>query len=185
VSFQNSQHITSIRDGDPDFRHRSGIYPCINAATAPAYCVGTNLNAVVANNVVRTAPSTHRRAGDSYWAAVRDGDTDANVASDDRSKYVVEGYGRTVPASFGIGRAWATTISTRTTTSTTATTADLNLAEHRGNDRANGVATAHTSPSISLESAARDHEHGGSIRIDAKLCLTAPGNKILSNGFTT
>ena len=55
VSFQNSQHIT-FDGGTVSETSGTGIefIPCINSSS-PAYCVSTNINAVVANNLVENS----------------------------------------------------------------------------------------------------------------------------------
>ena len=107
VSFQNSQYIT-FDSGIVTQTSGAGleIIPCINTASAPAYCVGTNINAVVANNVVENSAfydigALGIRIGQPFAQA----DTDANEAQlTTVQNNVVEGYGRVIPASFGIGQ---------------------------------------------------------------------------------
>jgi uncharacterized protein (TIGR03437 family) len=107
VSFQNSQHIT-FDSGIVTQTSGTGLefIPCINAASAPAYCVSTNINAVVANNLIENSAFYDIgvlgiRVGQPFVQA----DTDANEAQlTTVQNNVVEGYGRTIPASFGIGQ---------------------------------------------------------------------------------
>ncbi len=69
--------------------------PCINGSS-PAYCVATNINAVVANNVIENSAfydigAVGIRIGNPFQMA----DTDANVPQlTTVQNNVVEGYGR-------------------------------------------------------------------------------------------
>jgi hypothetical protein len=106
VSFQNSQHIT-FDGGTVTETSGSGLefVPCING-NSPAYCVATTINAVVSNNLIENSAFYDIgvlgiRIGNQYQPA----DTDANVPqSTTVQNNVVEGYGRLIPASFGIGQ---------------------------------------------------------------------------------
>ena len=102
VSIQNSQHIT-FDSGTVRQTSGSGleIIPCLNPSS-PAYCGPTNLNAVMANNVVQNSAfydigAVGVRIGNPFQPA----DTDANVPQSTTVRNnVVEGYGRTVPSAF-------------------------------------------------------------------------------------
>jgi uncharacterized protein (TIGR03437 family) len=106
VSFQNSQHIT-FDSGTVTQISGTGLefISCLDG-TSPAYCVSNNGNAVTANDVVENSAFYDIgvlgiRIGDPYLAA----NTDANEPqSTTVQNNVVEGYGRTIPASFGIGQ---------------------------------------------------------------------------------
>jgi len=188
VSFQNSQHIT-FDSGTVTQTSGTGLefIPCINAATAPAYCVGTNLNAVVANNVVQNSAfydigALGIRIGQPFAMA----DTDANVAQlTTVQNNVVEGYGRTVPASFGIGQGMGhDNLYTHNDVydgyhcaiSTSQSIAETTVPNGVGNGN-NTISFNHVWNL--LQGIMND---GGSIRIDGgNYVFTAPGNKILSN----
>lgn len=106
VSIQNSQHVTF---DSSTVRQTSGtgleIIPCINGGS-PAYCMSTSVNAQVTNNVVQNSAfydigAVGIRIGNPFQPA----NTDANVPQSTTVRNnVVEGYGRTVPAAFGIGQ---------------------------------------------------------------------------------
>ena len=106
VSFQNSQHIT-FDSGTVTQTSGTGLemIPCLNGAS-PAYCVSTDPNALVTNNVVQNSAfydigAVGIRIGNPFQPA----DTDANVPQFTTvQNNVVEGYGRTIPAAFGIGQ---------------------------------------------------------------------------------
>jgi len=106
VSFQNSQYIT-FDAGTVTQTSGTGLemIPCLNGAT-PASCATTDLHGVVTNNVVQNSAfydigAVGIRIGNPYQPA----DNDANVPQFTTvQNNVVEGYGRTIPASFGIGQ---------------------------------------------------------------------------------
>jgi hypothetical protein len=187
VSFQNSQHVTFDSGA---VAHTSGagleFLSCINS-TSPAWCVSDNLNATTANDMIENSAfydlgALGVRIGDPFVPA----DTDANVPySMTVQNNVVEGYGRTIPASFGIGQG----------------VGHDNLYTH--NDVYDGY---HCAISISMQAGdmttpsgignanntiSFNHVHdllqgimndGGSIRIEAgNEVFTAAGNKILNN----
>ena len=106
VSFQNSQHIT-FDGGTVTQTSGTGleVIPCLNGAS-PGYCAATDPNALVTNNVVQNSAFYDIgvlgiRIGNPYQPA----DNDANVPQFTTvQNNVVEGYGRTIPAAFGIGQ---------------------------------------------------------------------------------
>jgi len=187
VSFQNSQHIT-FDSGTVTQTSGSGLefIPCLNSSS-PAYCVSSDINAVVTGNLVENSAFydigvVGIRIGNPYQAA----NTDANVPqSTTVENNVVEGYGRTIPASFGIGQGMG----------------HDNLYTH--NDVYDGYHCAiSTSQSIDLttkpsgignanNTISFNHVYnllqgimndGGSVRIDGgNAVFTAAGNKILNN----
>jgi hypothetical protein len=187
VSFQNSQHIT-FDSGTVAHTSGSGIefIPCLNGSS-PAYCVSTSLNALVTNNVVQNSAFYDVgvegiRIGNPYQSA----DTDANVPQLTLvQNNVVEGYGRSIPASFGIGQGmghdnlythndvydgYHCAISTSQSIGT--------LVKPSGIGNANNVISFNHVYNL-LQGIMND---GGSIRIDGgNLAFTAAGNKILNN----
>jgi uncharacterized protein (TIGR03437 family) len=188
VSFQNSQHIT-FDSGIVTQTSGTGleVIPCINAATAPAYCLSTNINASVTNNVVQNNAffdigALGVRIGEPFAAA----DTDANEAQFTTvQNNVVEGYGRMVPASFGIGQGMGhDNLYTHNDVydgyhcaiSTSQSIADTTVPNGIGNGN-NTISFNHVYNL--LQGVMND---GGSIRIDGgNSVFTATGNKILNN----
>lgn len=187
VSFQNSQYIT-FDSGVVTQTSGTGIefIPCINA-TSPAYCVATNINATVTNNVVENSAFYDIgvigiRVGNPFQPA----DTDANVPqSTTVQNNVVEGYGRTIPASFGIGQGMGhDNLYTHNDVydgyhcaiSTSQTIAETTVPKGIGNGN-NTISFNHVWNL--LQGIMND---GGSIRIDGgNGVFTAAGNKILNN----
>jgi len=188
VSFQNSQHIT-FDSGIVTQTSGTGleVIPCLNAASSPAYCVSTNLNAVVANNLIENSAfydigALGVRIGEPFAFV----NTDANVAQFNTvQNNVVEGYGRAVPASFGIGQGmghdnlythndvydgYHCAISTSQSIGTTV--------KPSGIGNANNIISFNHVYNL-LQGIMND---GGSIRIDGgNSVFTAAGNKILNN----
>ncbi len=187
VSFQNCQNVT-FDSGTVTQTSGAGleIISCLNGSS-PAYCVSTSLNAVTANNVVENSAfydlgALGIRIGEPYVQA----DTDANEPQlITVQNNVVEGYGRTIPASFGIGQGmghdnlythndvydgYHCAISTSTSIDETALPAGI------GN--ANNVISFNHVHDL-LQGIMND---GGSIRINSgNAVFTAAGNKILNN----
>jgi uncharacterized protein (TIGR03437 family) len=187
VSFQNSQHIT-FDSGTVTQTSGSGLefIPCINA-NSPAYCVANNINAVVANNVIQNSAFfdigvVGIRIGNPFQPE----DTDANVPqSTTVQNNVVEGYGRTIPAAFGIGQGEGhDNLYTHNDVhdgyhcaiSTSQSIGDTTKPSGIGN--ANNVISYNHVYNL-LQGIMND---GGSIRIDGgNAVFTAAGNKILNN----
>jgi len=187
VSFQNSQNIT-FDSGTVTQTSGTGLefIPCLNS-TSPAYCVSANVNAVVAHNVIQNSAFYDVgvegiRIGNPF----QQGDTDANVpAFTTVQNNVVEGYGRSIPAAFGIGQGmghdnlythndvydgYHCAISTSQSIAETTTPSGI------GN--ANNVISFNHVYNL-LQGIMND---GGSIRIDdGNFVFTAAGNKILNN----
>ena len=187
VSFQNSQHIT-FDSGTVTQTSGSGLefIPCLNSSS-PCYCVSTNINAVVAGNLIENSAfydigAVGIRIGNPYQAA----NTDANVPQlTTVENNVVEGYGRTIPASFGIGQGMGH--------DNLYTHNDLYDGYHcaistsqsiGARIKPSGIGNANNTISFNhvynlLQGIMND---GGSIRIDGgNAVFTAPGNKILNN----
>jgi uncharacterized protein (TIGR03437 family) len=188
VSFQNSQHIT-FDSGTVTQIAGTGLefISCLGGSQSPAYCASSSPTAVTANNVIENSAFYDIgvlgiRIGESRSAL----DTDANIPQLTTVRNnVVEGYGRTIPAAFGIGQA----------------AGHDNLYTHNdvydgyhcaisisqgGSDTAkpNGMGNANNTISFNhvynlLQGIMND---GGSIRIEGgNQAYTAPGNKILNN----
>ena len=106
VSFQNSQHIT-FDSGIVTQISGTGLefISCVSGGS-PNYCVSTNGNAVTANDTVENSAfydigALGVRIGDPYIQAFTDANEPQFMTVENN---VVEGYGRTIPASFGIGQ---------------------------------------------------------------------------------
>ncbi|HTR02694.1 MAG TPA: right-handed parallel beta-helix repeat-containing protein, partial [Thermoanaerobaculia bacterium] len=188
VSFQNSQHIT-FESGIVTQTSGAGLefIPCINAASAPAYCVSTDLSALVAYNVIADSAfydigALGIRIGQPYVQA----DTDANEAQWTTVRNdVVEGYGRTIPASFGIGQGMGH--------DNLYTHNDVYDGYHCAISTSQGIPDTTTPVGIgnANNTISFNHVHdllqgvmndGGSIRIDGgNAVFTAAGNRILNN----
>ena len=187
VSFQNSQHIT-FDSGTVTQTSGTGLemIPCLNA-NSPAYCVSTSVNAVVTNNVVENSAfydigAVGIRIGNPYQPA----DTDANVPqSTTVQNNVVEGYGRNIPAAFGIGQGMGH--------DNLYTHNDVYDGYHCAISTSQSIAASTTPPGIGNGNNVISFNHvynllqgimndGGSIRIDGgNLVFTAAGNRILNN----
>src|SRR5262249_35454535 len=107
LSFQNSQHLTF----DSDIFTQIGgagleIISCLGGGESPAWCVSNNSNAVTANNTIQNSAFY-----DIGAIGIRIGEPRLPVNTDANSPQftvvqnnVVEGYGRTIPSSFGISQ---------------------------------------------------------------------------------
>ncbi len=187
VSFQNSQYIT-FDSGTVTQTSGTGLemIPCLNGAS-PAYCVSTDLHALVTNNVVQNSAlydigAVGIRIGNPYQPE----DNDANVPQFTTvQNNVVEAYGRVIPAAFGIGQGMGhDNLYTHNDVydgyhcaiSTSQSIADTTKPAGIGN--ANNVISFNHVYNL-LQGIMND---GGSIRIDAgNQVFTAAGNKILNN----
>jgi uncharacterized protein (TIGR03437 family) len=187
VSFQNSQHIT-FDSGTVTETSGSGLefIPCLNGSS-PAYCLSNNTAAIVTGNLIENSAfydigAVGIRIGNPYQGA----DTDANVPQlTTVENNVVEGYGRTIPASFGIGQGMGhDNLYTHNDVydgyhcaiSTSQSIADMTKPSGIGN--ANNTISFNHVYNL-LQGIMND---GGSIRIDGgNQVFTAAGNKILNN----
>ncbi len=187
VSFQNSQHIT-FDSGVVTQTSGSGIefIPCING-NSPAYCVATSPNAIVANNLVENSAvydvgAVGIRIGNPFQPA----DTDANVPQFNTvQNNVVEGYGRIVPAAFGIGQGMGHDNLYRHNDVYDGYHCAISTSQSIGdNTQPAGIGNANNVISFNhvynlLQGIMND---GGSIRIDdGNYVFAAAGNKILNN----
>lgn len=187
VSFQNVQHVT-LDSVTVTQIAGTGIefISCIDQ-TSPGYCAAQNANAVTANNTIQNSAIYDVgvlgvRIGDPYTGS----DNDSNEPQFSTvQNNVVEGYGRTIPASFGIGQGLghdnlfthndvydgyhcAISISEQAPDMVKAT----------GNGNANNTISFNHVYNL-LQGIMND---GGSIRIEAgNEVYTAPGNKIFNN----
>ena len=187
VSFQNSQYVT-FDSGTVRQTSGSGIefIPCVNGAS-PSYCVSTSLSATVSHNVVENSAfydigAVGVRIGNPFQPA----DTDANVPQFTTvQNNIVEGYGRTIPAAFGIGQGMGhDNLYTHNDVydgyhcaiSTSQSIAETTKPVGIGN--ANNVISFNHVYNL-LQGIMND---GGSIRIDGgNSVFTAAGNKVLNN----
>ncbi len=187
VSFQNSRNIT-FDSGIVTQTSGSALefIPCING-TSPSYCISDNVNAVVANNLIENSAFydvgvVGIRIGNPYAPA----DTDANVPqSVTVENNVVEGYGRTIPASFGIGQGVGHDNLYTHNEVYDGYHCAISTSQGIGETtRPAGIGNANTTISFNhvhqlLQGIMND---GGSIRIDGgNAVFTAAGNKILNN----
>jgi uncharacterized protein (TIGR03437 family) len=187
VSFQNSSHIT-FDSGTVTQTSGTGleITTCLNGGSPP-YCAATNINAQVTNNVVQNSAfydigAVGIRIGNPYQPA----DTDANVPQlTTVQNNVVEGYGRAIPAAFGIGQGMGhDNLYTHNDVYdgyhcaiSTSQSIPL-LTKPAGIGNANNVISFNHVYNL-LQGIMND---GGSIRIDGgNVAFTAAGNKILNN----
>jgi uncharacterized protein (TIGR03437 family) len=106
VSFQNSQNIT-FDSGVVTQISGSGLefISCLNP-NSPAYCIANNVNAVTSNDVIENSAfydigGMAVRIGQPYAPAMNDANVPQFITVQNN---VAEGYGRTIPASFGIGQ---------------------------------------------------------------------------------
>ena len=187
VSFQNSQHITINADVVTQTAG-SGIefIPCLNSMSPP-YCAATNVNAVVTNNLIENSAFYDIGAiaihiGNQFQPL----DNDANVPQFTTvQNNVVEGYGRVIPASFGIGQGMGhDNLYTHNDVydgyhcaiSTSQSIGDTTKPSGIGN--ANNVISFNHVYNL-LQGIMND---GGAIRIDGgNQVFTAAGNKVLNN----
>jgi hypothetical protein len=187
VSFQNSQHITFNSDTVTQ-TSGSGLefIPCLNSSSPP-YCANTSLTAVVSNNLVENSAFYDIGAlgihiGNQYQGA----DTDANEPQFTTvQNNVVEGYGRVIPASFGIGQGMGhDNLYTHNdvydgyhcAVSTSQSIGDTTKPSGIGN--ANNVISFNHVYNL-LQGIMND---GGAVRIDGgNQVFTAAGNKVLNN----
>ncbi len=188
LSFQNSQHITL--DGLV-VRHTSGdgidFLSCLSQRVSPPWCQVFETNAVTANNLIENGA-----VYDAGALGIRIGvprttlDTDANIPNSTTVvNNVVEGYGRVLPASFGIGQGEGHDNLYTHNDVYDGYHCAISLVEEAGDEaRPNGKGNADNTISFNhvhnlLQGIMND---GGSIRIESgNQAFTAAGNKILNN----
>jgi len=187
LSFQNSQHIT-FDSGTVTQTSGAGLefISCVNSGS-PVYCVSNNINAVTANDVVQNSAFYDIgvqaiRIGGSRSPASTDGNTPQSITVQNN---VVEGYGRMIPASFGIGQgAGHDNLYTHNDVydgyhcAVSISQGGSDTARPNGNGNANNTISFNHVYNL-LQGIMND---GGSIRIEGgNQAYTAPGNKILNN----
>jgi uncharacterized protein (TIGR03437 family) len=187
VSFQNSQNIT-FDSGTVTQISGTGLefITCISAGS-PAYCASINNNGATGNNTIQNSAFYDIgvlgiRIGDPYLPA----NTDANEPQFFTvQNNVVEGYGRTIPASFGIGQGEGHDNLYTHNDVYDGYHCAISISEQApdtikpaGNGNANNTISFNHVYNL-LQGIMND---GGSIRIEAgNETYTAPGNKILNN----
>ena len=187
VSFQNSQQIT-FDSGTVSQISGTGLefISCVSAGS-PAYCVSNNGNATTSNDVVENSAFYDIgvlgvRIGDPYVPAF----TDANVPQFMTvQNNVVEGYGRTIPASFGIGQGQGHDNLYTHNEVYDGYHCAISISQQAPDTiKPAGMGNANNTISFNhvwnlLQGIMND---GGSIRIEAgNNAYTAPGNRILNN----
>ncbi len=194
VSFQNSQHITV--DGLA-VTQISGtgleFITCLNGQS-PSYCLNTDPNGVNANDLIQNSAfydigALGMRIGDPYIPYAVAGalvNADGNLAhSMTVQNNVVEGYGRTIPSSFGIGQGHGHDNLYTHNDVYDGYHCAISISEQAPDTvRPLGIGNANNTISFNhvynlLQGIMND---GGSIRIEAgNEEYTAPGNRILNN----
>ncbi len=187
VSFQNSQQIT-FDSGTVTQISGTGLefISCV-ASGSPAYCVSNNANAVTANDVIENSAFydigvVGVRIGDPYIQAFTDANEPQSMTVQNN---VVEGYGRTIPASFGIGQGEGHDNLYTHNDVYDGYHCGISISEQAPDTiKPAGMGNANNTISFNhvwnlLQGIMND---GGSIRIEAgNNTYTAPGNKILNN----
>jgi hypothetical protein len=188
LSFQNSSHLTF--DGIT-VTQISGtgleIISCLGGGESPAWCVTNDANGVTANNIIENSAfydigALGIRIGEPRVVV----DVDANVPQFFTvQNNVVEGYGRSIPASFGIGQGEGHDNLYIHNDVYDGYHCAISISE-AGSDTTRPTGTGEFNNTISfnhvwnlLQGIMND---GGSIRIeDGNQVYAAPGNKILNN----
>lgn len=201
LSFQNSQYIT-FDSGTLEHISGSGleIISCLPADSQksppfnepPKWCVDPNTDAVTSNNVVKNSRfydigALGMRIADPWVPA----ETDANVPQFITvENNVVEGYGRIIPAAFGIGQGLGHDNLYTHNDVYDGYHCAISISQQSGNAPPNGV---DGNPPIGNGNNTISFNHvynllqgimddGGAIRIEAgNAVFTADGNKILNN----
>jgi len=201
LSFQNSQYLT-FDSGTLEHISGSGleIISCLPADpqksapfnTPPKWCVEVDTNAVTSNNVVKNSRfydigALGMRIGDPWVPA----ETDANIPQlTTVENNVVEGYGRIIPAAFGIGQGMGHDNLYTHNDVYDGYHCAISISQQSGNAPPNGV---DGNPPIGNGNNTISFNHvynllqgimddGVSIRIEAgNASFTAAGNKILNN----
>ena len=187
VSIQNSQYIT-FDSGIVSQISGVGleIISCLNASS-PAWCASRSTTATTAHNVIQNSAIY-----DIGALAIRIGGPFANLNNDSNvpqsivvQNNVVEGYGRTIPASFGIGQGVGHDNLYTHNDVYDGYHCAISISELSGDTaKPNGIGTANNTISFNhvynlMQGIMND---GGSIRIGSgNSVFTAAGNKILNN----
>ena len=187
LSFQNAQHIT-FDGGTVTQISGTGLefIPCVSAGS-PDYCVSNSGNGVTANDVVENSAFYDVgvmgiRIGDPYIPAFNDANVPQFITVQNN---VVEGYGRIIPASFGIGQGQGHDNLYMHNDVYDGYHCAISITDQApDNIKPAGMGNANNTISFNhvwnlLQGIMND---GGSIRIEAgNNAYTAPGNKILNN----
>ena len=187
LSFQNAQHITF--DGNTVMQiSGTGLefVSCVSGASSND-CIATNANGATANNIIRNSAFYDIGilgvlVGNPYT----NNDTDANTPQFNTvENNVVEGFGRTIPASFGIAQGSGhDNLLTHNDVYDGYHTA-VSISEAGGDTtQPNGMGNANNTISFNhvYNLFGGIMNDGGAIRIEAgNSVYTAPGNKILNN----
>lgn len=187
VSFQNSQHVT-FDSGTVTQISGTGLefVSCISAASAPD-CVSMNPTGATANDAIQNSAFYDLgvlgiRIGNPYAPV----DNDSNVPQQMTvQNNVIEGYGRTIPASFGIGQGHGHDNLYTHNDVYDGYHCAISISEQAPDTvKPVGIGNANNTISFNhvyklLQGIMND---GGSIRIESgNEAYTAPGNKILNN----
>jgi uncharacterized protein (TIGR03437 family) len=187
VSFQNAQHIT-FESGTLTQISGTGLefISCISAAS-PNDCVSISASGTTASNVVKNSAFYDIGVlGIHFGDPYANSDTDANTPQFNVvENNVVEGFGRTIPAAFGIAQGNGhDNLYTHNDVYDGYHTA-ISISEAGGDTtRPNGVGNANNTISFNhvYNLFGGIMNDGGAIRIEAgNNVYTAPGNKILNN----
>lgn len=187
LSFQNAQHITFDAN---TVTQTSGtgleFVPCVSGASS-IDCVAADSAGATANNVIRNSAFYDIGIlGVLLGNPYTNNDTDANTPQFNTvENNVVEGYGRTIPASFGIAQGSGhDNLFTHNDVYDGYHTA-VSISEAGGDTaKPNGIGNANNTISFNhvynlFQGIMND---GGAIRIESgNSAYTAPGNKILNN----
>jgi uncharacterized protein (TIGR03437 family) len=187
LSFQNSQHIT-FDSGTVTQTTGAGLefISCVSSGS-PVYCASNSLNAVTANDTVQNSAFYDIgvqavRIGGSRLAVSTDENTPQSITVQNN---VVEGYGRMIPAAFGIGQgAGHDNLYTHNDVydgyhcAVSISQGGSDTARPNGNGNSNNTLSFNHVYNL-LQGIMND---GGSIRIEGgNQAYTAPGNRILNN----
>jgi len=192
VSFQNSSYITfdfgtlrEIAGTGLDFI--SCITPSDSSNAPLPECVTTTTNPVVSNNAITNSAffdigALGIRIGGHYLSTNEDGNVPQWTKVENN---VVEGYGRTIPASFGIGQGYGHDNTYSHNDVYDGYHCAISLSTNAGDtQKPNGIGVANNTISFNhvynlLQGIMND---GGSIRVDGgNAAYTAPGNRVLNN----
>ena len=192
VSFQNSNHVTFDQDTVREISGTGlGLIECItpaDTASAPApECVATAASPDVSHNAV-----TNSAIYDLGVMAIRIGEPYVSTNEDSNVPYdtvvennIVEGYGRVIPASFGIGQGYGHDNLYTHNDVYDGYHCAISLTDNTGSGgKPNGVGEAYNTISFNhvynlLQGIMND---GGSIRVaSGNLQYAAPGNRVVNN----
>lgn len=187
LSFQNAQHITFDANTVTQISGTGAEFvSCVSGASSND-CIATNANGATANNVIRNSAFYDiGLLGILLGNAYTNNDTDANTPQFNVvENNVVEGFGRTIPASFGIAQGNGhDNVFTHNDVYDGYHTA-VSISEAGGDTtKPNGVGNANNTISFNhvYNLFGGIMNDGGAIRIEAgNSVYTAPGNKILNN----